>query len=512
MQTTADTDAERGIIPLVTRRQLLRAAGTAAAAALAPPRWLWAADDPFAKLDATAQAELVRKKEVTPLELVDAAIRRIEALNPRLNAFVSTCFERARTQAKGELPDGPFRGVPYAIKDIANYEGTICTYGSRLFEDNLSKQNDGVVESALKAGLIPLGKTNTPEFGLLATTESLLLGPAHNPWNLERSTGGSSGGAAAAVACGMLPFAHASDGGGSIRNPASCCGIFGLKPSRGRIYDTRPQPPGDIAVSLAVSRSVRDSARLFAASEHTGPYAPLSPVGEVLGPSPRRLKIALTTKSATGVEPHADVVAAIEKTAKLCAELGHTVIPAPHPIDGEKFIDSYLTLWAAMPAQLEKYAWLVGLRQFRLVSAEAALEPWTLGLAEWLSRRDEDAIERAVAYCKEVERTYAAFFRTYDIQLLPVLREPPIKLGEQAPDVPFETLLERIVAYSSFTPAYNAVGAPAMSVPLFTSSDGLPIGSQFGARVGDERTLFELAYELEQAQPWADRWPGVAAV
>ena len=496
--------------PSMTRRHFLRTTGLLAASAFSP-RLAWASD-PFVKLDATAQAELVRTGQVTPIELVDAAIKRIEALNPKLNAFVTTCFDRAREQAKGKLPDGPFRGVPYAIKDLSNLEGTRCTMGSRLFEHNISKGNDGIVESALEAGLVPLGKTNTPEFGLLATTESLLLGPAHNPWNLAHSTGGSSGGAAAAVASGMLPFAQASDGGGSIRNPASCCGVFGLKPSRGRMYETRQGPPGDIAVNFAVSRTVRDSARLFAASEHTGPYASLLPVGEVLSPSPRRLKIAFTTSSAMGDRPHPDVEAATEKTAKLCEDLGHTIIPADHPVDADEFLDNFLTLWAAGPSQLESYAWIIGLRQFRLVSADDVLEPWTTGLADWLRKKDDGAVARAVQYCRQVTMDYAAFFEKYDVQLIPVLKDPPIKLGEQGPDVPFDTLLERVVAYSSFTPPYNAAGAPAMSVPLFTSSDGLPIGSQFGARVGDERTLFELAYELEQAQPWENRWPPHAAV
>jgi amidase len=493
----------------MTRRHFLHTTAALAVGALTP-RWVWASD-PFVKLDATAQAELVRTRQVTPLELVDAAIKRIEALNPKLNAFVTLFFDRAREQAKGELPDGPFRGVPYAIKDLSDYEGTRCTLGSRLFKDNVSNHNSGIVQSALNAGLIPLGKTNTPEFGLLATTESLLLGPARNPWNLDRSTGGSSGGAAAAVAAGMLPFAQASDGGGSIRNPASCCGVFGLKPSRGRMYDTRPGPPGDIAVNFAVSRSVRDSARLFAASEHTGPYAPLLPVGEVLSPSKRRLKIAFSTASGTGVQAHPDVVAALEKTAELCTDVGHTVIPAGHPVDADEFIENFLTLWAAIPSQLEKYAWIIGLRQFRLVSADDVLEPWTIGLARWLRKKDADAVDRAVAYCKEVGRKYATFFETYDVQLIPVLKDPPIEIGEQAPDVPFDTLLERVVAYSSFTPPYNAAGAPAMSLPLSMSPDGLPIGSQFGAAVGNERTLLELAYELEEARPWADRWPPHAA-
>jgi amidase len=278
------------------------------------------------------------------------------------------------------------------------------------------------------------------------------------------------------------------------------------------MYDTRQGPPGDIAVSFAVSRSVRDSARLFAASEHVSEYAPLVPVGEVHGPSNRRLKIAFSTSSATGVQATPEVARAIEKTAKLCEQLGHTVVPTGHPVDGKKFIEHFLALWAAIPTQLERYAWVVGLSQFRLVGAHDVLEPWTLGLAEWLRQRPADAVERAVEYCKTVAVAYDEFFDTYDLQLLPVLQQPPIKLGEQAPTVPFDTLLERIVAYSSFTPAYNAIGAPAMSVPLFMSADGLPIGSQFGARRGDERTLLELAYELEEAQPWANRWPANAAL
>lgn len=495
----------------MTRRRFIRTATATVAAALLPPRRVRAAADPFVRLDATAQAELVRRGEVTALELVDAAIRRIEVLNPTLNAFVTVCFERAREQARRTRPGGPFPGVPYAIKDLSDYEGLRCTLGSRLFEGNISGGNDGVVQSALDAGLIPLGKTNTPEFGLLATTESLLLGPARNPWNLERSPGGSSGGAAAAVAAGMVPFAHASDGGGSIRNPASCCGVFGLKPSRGRIYNTRRQPPGSIAVDFAVSRTVRDSARLFAASEHKGPHAPLLPVGEVREPSRRRLRIALATHPATGGSPHPEVEKVIEKTARLCQDLGHTVIPAPHPIDGEEFTTHFLAIWAAIPSLIEKHAWIIGLRQFRLVRAADVLEPWTIGLAEWLRKRPSDAVERAVAYCKKVEHAYGQFFARYDVQLLPVLQQPPVRIGEQAPDVPFDTLLERVVNYSSYTPPYNAAGAPAMSVPLFTGSDGLPIGSQFGAGIGDERTLFELAYELEEAQPWADRWPPVSA-
>jgi len=467
--------------------------------------------DPFVRLDATAQAALVRSGEVTPLELVDAAIARIERLDPTLNAFVTTCFDRAREQARGELPAGPFRGVPYAIKDLSDYEGERTTMGSRLFAEHVSKASNGIVQRALGAGLVVLGKTNTPEFGLLATTESLLHGPARNPWSLEHSTAGSSGGAAAAVASGMLPFAQASDGGGSIRNPASACGVFGLKPSRGRIFRTSEPLPGDIAVRFTVSRTVRDSAGLLAVSGRRDAGAPHPPVGRVEGPAKRRLRIGFTTKSGLGERAHPDVEAALEQSAALCEELGHTVVPAAYPTDGEEFAYHFLSVWASLPAQVASAARWIGLTQLRWVAPEEALEPWTLGLAEMhRDRGGEAAVAQAVAYFAKVERLYDAFFEGFDVHLTPVLREPPIRLGEQAPDVPFDTLLERVVSYSSYTPPHNAAGTPAMSVPLWLSPAGLPIGSQFAARRGAERTLLELAYELEQARPWADRWPPVS--
>ncbi|MEE2665222.1 MAG: amidase [Myxococcota bacterium] len=495
----------------LTRRYFLKTAGAAVATALAPVRWAWADADPFVRLDATAQAELVRAGEVTPLELVDAAIARIERLNPVLNAFVTTCFDRAREQARGALPDGPFRGVPYAIKDLSDYQGTRATMGSRLFEDNISKRSNGIVERALEAGLVILGKTNTPEFGLLSTTESELLGPARNPWNLEHSTGGSSGGAAAAVASGMLPCAQASDGGGSIRIPSSACGVFGLKPSRGRIFRTSEALPGDIAVRFGVSRTVRDSARLLAASELRDAPA-LAPVGFVEGPSTRRLRIGFATVNAKGEAADPEVQHALEATAMLCEALGHTVVEAALEIDGDEFEHHFLSVWASLPARLEANAWLIGLTQLRWVGAEDVLEPWTRGLAKLHEERGADSVAQAVAYFQQIAQAYDRFFEQHDIQLTPVLREPPIRLGEQAPGVPFEALLAEVVSYASHTPPQNAAGTPAMSVPLSLSSAGLPIGSQFTAQRGGERSLLELAYELEQAQPWADRWPPDSAL
>ena len=494
----------------VTRRRFLE--GSAALlAGVALPWKARAAADPFARLDATAQAELVRKGEVQSIELVDAAIARIEALNPKIGAFVTTCFDRARERARGELPDGRFRGVPYAIKDLSDYAGVRTTMGSRLFEENVADENTPIVQRALDAGMVILGKTNTPEFGLVSTTEPVLFEPARNPWNTAHSTAGSSGGAAAAVASGMLPFAQASDGGGSIRLPANACGVFGLKPSRGRIPDAF-ELPGDIAVRLTVSRSVRDSAGVLAVSERQGSDAVLPPVGEVKGPSSKRLRIAYSPAGLRGGAPHPHVAAAVEQTAKLCRELGHTVVEAAPALDGEEFLHHFFTLWSSGPEQLASNAWLIGLTQLRLVRARDVLEPWTLGLAELHDARPSGALDAAIEYIGQVARDYDAFFGDHDVLLTPVSGSPPVKLGEQATDLPFETLMERIVAYASYTPQHNAAGTPAMSVPLGQSPDGLPIGSQFAARVGAERTLLELAFELEEARPWADRWAPTSAV
>ncbi len=495
----------------IDRRTFLRgSAGLVATAGLPWPAYA-APTDEFARLDATAQAELVRTGQVQPIELVDAAIARIEALNPKVGAFVTTFFDRAREAARGPLPNGPFTGVPYAIKDLSNYAGTRTTMGSRLFAENIADENTPIVQRAVDAGLVILGKTNTPEFGLVSTTEPELFEPARNPWNLAHSTAGSSGGAAAAVAAGMLPFAQASDGGGSIRLPANACGVFGLKPSRGRIPAAAPLP-GDIAVRFTVSRTVRDSAKLLAVSERSSADAVLQPVGEVTGPSSQRLKIAFALNDVSGRRPHPHVVAALEETAALCRELGHEVIEAGPPIDGEEFLEHFFTLWSSIPSDLERNAWLIGLTQWRLVRARDVLEPWTLGLAELYASRPSGAMEAAVAYTERLTNEFDAFFQEYDVLLTPVAGLPPTPIGEQAPTLPFDTLMERVVEYAGYTPQHNAAGTPSMSVPLTISPDGLPIGSQFASRVGHERRLLELAFELEQARPWADRWAPNSAV
>jgi len=471
----------------------------------------------LAWLDATAQAELVRRGEVTPLELVEAAISRIEELNPRLNAVITPMYDLARKAAAGPLPDGPFRGVPILMKDLgATYEGVPQAMGS-AFMKGIPSLGDSVLTRRLKrAGLIILGKTNAPEFGLLPTTEPAAFGPTRNPWDLGRSTGGSSGGSAAAVASGMVPMAHANDGGGSIRIPASACGLFGLKPTRGRI--TLAPLFGDqmngLVVEHALTRSVRDSAALLDATAGPAPgdpyYAapPARPFLAEVGADPGRLRIALTTQSITGSPVHPDCVAAAEDAARLCAELGHLVEEAAPPLDGNVLSQAFMTIWAAGNAwTIDGLALMTG----RTPQPEQ-FEPFTWALYEMGKGVSASDYLLAVTRLQEVSRQVAAFLEDYDVWLTPTLAEPPVPLGtfDPEPGNPISPLL-RAAAYIPFTPLANATGNPAMSVPLYWNGEGLPIGTQFMALYGDEATLFRLAAQLERARPWAARRPPVRA-
>ena len=486
------------------RRQLLSSAGAslggiALAGCAAFERPTAARRDDFAGLDATAQAELVQRREVTPGELLEAAIARIEALNPRLNAIVTPLYERARGEVRTPLPAGPFQGVPYAIKDMLDLQGTRRTSGSRLLARNISQDTSEIVARSTAAGLVILGKTNTPEFALNGSTEPVLFGPSRNPWDAARSSGGSSGGAAVAVASGMVPIAHASDGGGSIRIPASCCGLFGLMPSRSRMVGSRATDSG---VDHCVSRSVRDSARLFAWNQRQDAQAPLkpAPVLEPLGA--RRLKIGFSTANVFGQQAAPSVRSALEESARLCASIGHHVEPARLPVDGEAFFTHFMVAWSRGADHMRRMAERQGLR------AEDVLEPWTLYLSAHFRRQPADAGAKAGVYFAELSRRFDAFFQSFDVMLTPVLHEEPPPLGFLGPDVPGSQMFERLLTYVSYTPIHNVAGTPAISVPLGQSASGLPIGSQFAARVGNEARLFGLAFELERAAPWVQRKPG----
>lgn len=454
----------------------------------------------LAELDAVGMAEAIRKGEVLAREVVEAAIRRAEAVEPRINAIVTEAFDRARAEASRPL-SGPFAGVPTFIKDLDDVRGLPTRSGSRSFGLAPATGQGPYVDALERAGLVFLGKSSTPEFGLTGSTEPLLHGPTRNPCNPEYSTGGSSGGSAALVAAGVVPIAHATDGGGSIRVPASCCGVFGLKPSRGRAVPLgRPIGPVDISASHAVSISVRDSALWLAVTERTGADAVFAPVGMVGGPAKRRLRIALDLETLMGTPLDTEVRNAIEDTARRCEALGHRVDVTPLVLDKRAFTDAFILYWSSGAARIAD-----GLEdRLGRPLTDADLEPWTLGLRDYFRAR-RDRIDAAIATLEASVATVGRFFERHDVLLTPVLSKLPPRIGELAPDLPFQTHFDRALSYLGFTPVQNASGTPGMSVPLHRSSSGLPIGSHFAAKAGDERTLLELACELEAAHPWAGR-------
>jgi len=473
--------------------------------------------DKFVDLDATAQAELVRRREVKPIELVDAAIERIERLNPTINAVVTPMYEQARKAAKGRIPKGPFTGVPYLLKDIVvSYAGVPLTFGSAFLRNYIPDHDGELVLRLKRAGLIILGKTNLCEFGLIGTTEPRLFGPSRNPWDTGRTTGGSSGGSAAAVAAGMVAMAHGTDGGGSIRIPASCCGLFGLKPTRART----PAGPdygdimGGLAIDHALTRSVRDSAALLDAT--AGPdvgdpyWAPpqARPFLKEVGADPGRLRIAFSVESPTGTEVHADCVRAVRDAAALCADLGHEVEEAAPDVSAEMVVQPFITVWEAWCAMM--------VDGMALLSGRGAtpdqFEPLTWALYEKGRQHSASDYLIAVALLQMVARDMGRFFVDYDVWLTPVLAEPPVPLGtfDSPPKTPMQAF-DRTAEFCPFTQIANFTGQPAMSVPLFWNSDGLPVGTHFTGRFGDEATLFRLAAQLEEARPWAGRRPPVSA-
>jgi amidase len=476
-----------------------------------------ARSEEFNFMDATRQADLVRRGEVKPTELVDAAIEQIERLNPALNAVVTPMYEQAREAALGALPDGPFRGVPFLLKDLrASYTGVRLTWGSAFLRDFVPNHDCELVARLKRAGFVIVGKTNTPEFGIVPTTEPKLFGATRNPWDLERSPGGSSGGSAAAVAAGMVPMAHANDAGGSIRIPASCCGVFGLKPTRAR----NPLGPdvgdalGGLVVEHAVTRSVRDSAALLDAT--AGPdvgdpyWAPpaVRPYAQEVGAAPGQLRIAFSTRAPAGQRIHPDCVEAAQDAARLCAELGHEVCEAAPEISGQLLIQSMTTVWASGCASgIDALSFLTG----RTAKPEY-FEPLTWALYQMGQRTTGAAYLLSQMALQRIARQVGRFMENYDVWLTPTLAEPPLPLGsfDATTDNPMQGFY-RAVDYVPFTPIANVTGQPAMSVPLYWIKEGLPIGCHFFGRFGDEATLFRLAAQLEEARPWAGRRPVVQA-
>ncbi|NWH08819.1 MAG: amidase [Alphaproteobacteria bacterium] len=469
----------------------------------------------YAKYDALGLAKLVRDKKIRPIELVDAAIERIERHNPTLNAVVWTAFDRARAMAKKRLPDGPFAGVPFLLKDILGFwEGAPTRSGARFMADIPFAHSAELTNRYLRAGLVPIGKTNVPEYGLLPITEPTLYGPARNPWNIEHSTGGSSGGSAAAVAAGIVPIAHANDGGGSIRIPAACCGLVGLKPSRAR----NPLGPdfGDLMSGLIaehiVSRTVRDTAAMLDATAgpalgdpYAAPPAPKSYLS-AMKKDPGRLRIAVATKRLDGEAFHPDCVAAVQHAAKLCRDLGHKVEEASPQFDYATMLERFMMLWSSgLAAQIDGIAMMTGQKV-----SEKAMEGLTFGLYQEGRKVTGAQYLAAVAAMQGVARAVAAFHQKYDCWLTTTLARPPLKLGSiDLTNSDPKTALATVLDYVPFTAVQNATGQPAINLPLHWNDAGLPIGVQFVGRVGDEETLLKLAFQLEKAEPWNRKHPPV---
>ena len=493
----------------------------------------------YDKYDGLGLAELVRKKEVKPSELVEEAISRIERLNPQLNAIVYKMYELARNTADGDIPDGPFKGVPFLVKDIGiTCAGVPSASGSRFLKDFIPDHDSEMVRRFKAAGIVIVGKTNTPELGLMPVTEPQLFGPTNNPWNLAHSPGGSSGGSAAAVAARMTPLAHGSDGGGSIRMPASCCGVFGLKPTRGR----NPMGPDvgegwrGFVCQHVLTRSVRDSAAMLDATagpDVGAPYYAVPPVRPFLSEAdmdPGKLRIAFTSKAFLGGTVDKDCIKALEATVKLCQNLGHEVVEAAPQVDGRAVIRAFtVMLCVETRAAIEANEVLLN-RKASPEDFESGT--WRLGL---LGRQFlAPDFSRSLNLLQGTARQIGGFFQEYDILLTPTLAMPPPVTGTLLPKESqragmkklldkldtgelidrldeLEILSEHTYEFMPYTTLFNVTGQPAMSVPLYWNDEGLPIGMQFVGRYGDEATLLRLAGQLEKAQPWAEHVPPICA-
>ena len=466
--------------------------------------------------DMLGLAELIARRAVTAREVLGEAIERIERWNPKINAVVQRMDEQARHQIDRGLPAGPLAGAPYLLKDLYQpYAGVPVSNGSRLFDGFLADHDGTLTERLKAAGIVIVGRSNTPEFGLNCGTEPVRFGPTRNPWNLGHSAGGSSGGAAAAVASGMVPGAHATDGGGSIRIPAAHCGLFGLKATRGR----NPAGPdvgegwSGLAVGHAVTRSVRDAAALLDATSGPAvgdPYwapPPARPFLREVGADPGRLRIALTTRHPAGQTIAPECRAAAEAAGKLVADLGHHVEEAAPTIDVEAALQALrVIIGANLAAGIGYRLKALSREDLRQGDVENITALWAA------EGRQHSAADYAAAILSVhgIGRQYGEFFRRYDVLLSPVVAGPPLPLG--AIDMmgnDLDAYFTKLFDYVCFTPQFNMSGGPAASLPLHWTADGLPVGVQIGADFGNEAVLFRLASQIEAARPWIGRRPSL---
>ncbi len=492
--------------------------------------------DDYERFDALGLAELVRKGQVTASELLEESIARADRINPALNAIITRIDDRARAAAKAGLGDGSFAGVPFLMKDLGPLlAGVPMWMGSRALKGYVPDRDSELTRRFKAAGLNIFGKTNTPEFGNSAYTEPVAFGPCRNPWDLGRTPGGSSGGSAAAVAAGIVPMAHGNDGGGSLRIPASCTGLFGLKPSRGRQPGDAEIPAlfGALSIDGVMSRSVRDSAAALDATRGADGGAlwvapePREPYLTSAARDPGRLRIASITSPMFARATDPECKAGQAAAAKLLESLGHVVEEAEPKIDYAEAVAAFIVLFFGEIAQGIQIAEQMTGRRFRRSVIEVV--PW-FARSYFRSLHPKD-IAHATYVQGRLARQYATFMANYDVLLMPTLGMPPIAIGALAPNAIETTMIDiasatrfgplaktiirelgtKAFAWTPSTPIFNMTGQPAMSVPLHWSKSGLPVGIQFVGRYGDETTLFQLAGQLERAQPWFDKRPKLAA-
>ncbi len=484
----------------------------------------------YKSYDGLGLAELIKKKEVQPKELLEEAINLVEEHNPKLNAVINKFYERAEKEAENVNLNGIFAGVPMLLKDISQeIEGEKITAGSSALQSYVAKADSNFVKQVRKTGVLFIGQTNIPELALMGITEPAFYGPTRNPWNLDHTPGGSSGGSAAAVASGIVPIAGANDGGGSIRIPGSYCGLFGLKPTRGRT------PVGPLygrlwqgaAIDHILSRTVRDSAAMLdevsifekTAAFHTLPFEG-SYLHEVLSPPDRKLTIAFTVQSPLGTEVHPECKAAVMKTAKLLESMGHNVVEQEVPIDGKKIAKSFLTMYfGQVAAQLSSLEELLGRKA---VISDVEPTTWTLGMVGKATSAEE--VFLSMEEWDKAAIVMEHFHEQYDLYMTPTAAMPPSKIGELEPSQSeklamqaagklhvggllkrsgmVEQVAENNLKRTPFTQLANLTGQPAMTVPVHFSSDGFPTGVQFMAARGREDILYSLAAQLEQSELW----------
>lgn len=456
-------------------------------------------DDVLGQHDATGIAELIRNKDISASEALEAAISRAEIIEPVIRGIQCADFQRARQQAKADsYQQGVFAGVPSIIKDNNDVQGLPTRHGSIATPAKPAKQDGVLVKQLFAQGFVNIGKSSMPEFGLSCSVEPAHGEPTRNPWNTGHSCGGSSGGSAALVAAGVLSIAHANDGGGSTRIPAACCGLVGLKPSRGRLVvnEQAKDLPINIVADGVVTRSVRDTANFYAGAEQHYKNASLSEIGLVTAANTRRLRIGYIIDSVTGSPSDAETRATVEHTAQLLRDLGHDVREAELPVTAQ-FAEDFTLYWAMLSFSLHRLGRIVVAPSFQ----GSKVDNLTAGLSK-LYQKNILKTPFFMRRLKQCYHDYAASFSQYDVLLSPVLAHTTPEIGYLDPSQDFEVMMDKLTRYASFTPLNNASGGPAISLPMGHSEKNLPIGIQFAANHGDEKTLLELAFELEAAQPW----------